>query len=345
MVCRPCPFLTARSLAGKLTPSMGVLAMLACWLGLAGCDERSPTRPGSAVLGTDGFDPLLEDIEPSLLEVTARADYSTSPPTHPTLAWRELAAAIEHARGQLELVQPLVEPERPDNPLAERSSTAQMRAVTNARHRLMVLRAEAARLLATGDVDGAAVELVGMLDVPRALVSWGVPVAAEAAAEGIEMLLNALDQPAASPLRAAISPEVGSTLRASLRRLDASDPAGRMRAMVESTMRRTSALRRHAEGRDGPTAVRAIASRYRRGAVLAEPELLGRLLDEADAFARALADGWDKPTRSAITERLRQRQGEDETGVLLLLLGDAPEACDADARLRERIDAALETLQ
>jgi len=94
-----------------------------------------------------------------------------------------------------------------------------------------------------------------------------------------------------------------------------------------------------------PTAVRLVASRYATHAVRAEPEIIERRIEEANAFARALADGWSKPSRSAITQRLRDRQTEDATGVLTLLLSDAADACDADAVLRGRIKAAADALR
>ncbi|GIW74080.1 MAG: hypothetical protein KatS3mg103_0602 [Phycisphaerales bacterium] len=274
-----------------------------------------------------------------------RVSYATSPPRHPELAWPALAERIAQARQELVGLSPVLVPPGPVDPLAERASSAQRRAVAVARRRAAVHRAEAARLVATGRIDAAADELAEALAVARQLARWGEPVAAQASAEVIEMVLDALAQPAAAPLQRALGPRARGRLAEALQTLDRQDPAGRLRAVVESVGRRQRALARAARGPDGPTVVRRAARRLVHDAARADARTIERLADEAQAFATALADAWDKPTRSAVVARLADRQGQDTTGVLVLLLGDAARACEDDASLRPRLQRAIEALR
>lgn len=314
------------------------LVMVGCCV-LPGCGEAGSPAPAS------GTPVPMGSIDADLAEAIAQASYQTSPPGHPSLEWAELAPQIEAARRQMDQLPGLAKPEPPADPLAERVSSAEVRALVEVGRRAMVLRAESARLLAAGDPDGAAAVLEGVLDLARQASAWGVPAVAETAAELIGRVLDAMDQPAAAPMTIALTTASKSRLRTALEALDANDPAGRMRAITERTPARFEALRVRARGADGPTAVRSVAGRYVPGASLGTPEEIDRVTGEAFSFSRALADGWEKPTRSAITLRLRQRQEDDATGVLVVLLGDAAEACDDDARLRERIAAAIEGLR
>lgn len=241
-------------------------------------------------------------------------------------------------------LEPLRTPAGPRDPLAERIGPERMRAIAEARQRASVHRAEAARLLARGQPDGAAGELTNMLDLARVVSTWGSPSTAEAAADLIEAVLEALSQPDGVPLSRALTSSGGAAIRAGFARLDSNDPAGRMRAVVETIATRESALRSLMDESNGEALVRGVASRYAPSAELGSAEAIDRSVREAVAFSRALADGWDRPSRVAITTRLRQRQGADRTGVLIVLLGEAPEACDADADLRARIAAAVERL-
>lgn len=284
-------------------------------------------------------------VDADLIEAIGLTSYQTSPPGHPNLRWAELAPKIEAARRQLARLPEFVEPEAAANPLAERVTSAQVRAIAEVRRRAMVLRAESARLLAAGDPDGAASVFEGILELARASSTWGTPAAAETSAWLIVQVLDALEQPDAAPMTIALTTASRARLRAALEALDANDPAGRMRAMTETTAARVEALRTRAQGTDGPMVVRGVAARYVPGAELGTAEGIDRVIREAFAFSRALADGWDRSSRSAITVRLRQRQAEDATGVLLVLLGEAPDACDDDARLRERIAGVIEGLR
>lgn len=284
-------------------------------------------------------------VDADLIEAIALTSYQTSPPGHPNLRWAELAPKIEAARRQLARLPELVEPESAANPLGERVTSAQVRAIAEVRRRAMVLRAESARLLAAGDPDGAASVFEGILELARASSTWGTPAAAETSAWLIVQVLDALEQPDAAPMTIALTTASRARLRTALEALDANDPAGRMRAMTETTAARVEALRTRAQGTDGPMVVRGVAARYVPGAELGTAEGIDRVIREAFAFSRALADGWDRSSRSAITVRLRQRQAEDATGVLLVLLGEAPDACDDDARLRERIAGVIEGLR
>jgi|GEM_PF-6036820 len=317
---------------------MLALVMVGCWM-LAGCGEAGVPVPASGTPVPTGT------IDADLVEAIALSSYQTSPPGHPSLEWPELAPQIEAARRQLDQLPNLAQPGPPSDPLAARATSSQVRGLAEARRRAMVLRAESARLLAAGDPDGAAVELEGVLDLAQQLSTWGVPAAAETAAEFIGLVLDAMDQPDVAPMTIALSTISGARLRIRFEALDANDPAGRMRALTESAVVRIEAMRSRARGVDGPTAVRGVAGRYVSGAALGTLEEIDHVTQEAYSFSRALADGWEKPSRSAITQRLRHRQEEDTTGVLVVLLGDAAEACDDDARLRERIAGALESLR
>ena len=316
-----------------------ILALVAVMFGLSGCGER-PAPAGAA-------EPAMapERMDTQLVHGIALASYHTSPPQHPSMAWPELARTIEQARIQLEQMQALAKPAALADPLAERVSSAQLTAIAEARTRASVYRAEAARLLARGDADGAGHELALALGVAREMAAWGVPAAAEASAEVIGTVLDALKQPDAAAMTIAMSTQARAEMANTLQQLDRIDPAGRMRAMVESTSARVAELEERAQGADGPTAVREVASRYVPGAQRGDAKQIERSMAEARAFARALADGWDKPSRSAITTRLRDRQAEDAAGVLAVLLADAGDACDADARLRQRIAEAIEALR
>lgn len=317
---------------------MLALAMVGCCL-LAGCGEAAAPATASPTPVHVG------SIDADLVEAIAQASYQTSPPAHPSLEWPALAPKIEAARRQLDHLPDLARPARPADPLAERATSAQVRGLADARRRAMVLRAESARLLAAGDPDGAAAELAGVLDLARNLATWGVPAAAETAAELIARVLDAMGQPDAAAMTIALTTASKARLRSAFEALDANDPAGRMRAIVETTAERVEAMETTARGADGPTVVRGVARRYVPGAAIGTAEAIDRVTREAFAFSRALADGWQKPSRSAITLRLRQRQDEDTTGVLVVLLGDAAEACDDDAQLRERIARAIEGLR
>ncbi len=322
----------------------GVLAlvMVGC-CPLLGCGEApSPASGSPASVGTP---PGPATIDADLVEAIAQASYHTSPPSHPTLGWAELAPKIAEARRQLDQLSPIDKPASPADPLAERVSSVQLKALAEARLRAMVLRAESARLLAAGDADGAAAELSELVGVAQGLSTWGAPATAETAAELIAQVLDALEQPDAAPMTIALTSASKAALRRTLEGLDSNDPAGRLRAITETTTARLEAMRSRARGTDGPTAVRGVSGRYVPGASLGSAEDIDRAIREAFAFSRAIADGWDKPSRSAISVRLRQRQGEDTTGVLIVLLGDTPDACDDDARLRERIAAVIEALR
>jgi hypothetical protein len=284
-------------------------------------------------------------IDADLVEAIAQASYQNSPPSHPTLTWAELAQKIANAREQLNTLPAMSRPAGPADPLAERASSGQMVALAEVRRRASVLRAEAARLLAAADPDGAAAELVEIVKLAEEVAAWGTPATAELAADLIAQTLDALERPDAAPMTIALAPASKQAIGAVLEGLDSNDPAGRLRALTETTARRVEAMRARARSSDGPTAVRDVASRYVPGASLPTAEDAERAIREAFAFSRALADGWDRPSRSAITERLRQRQAEDATGVLVVLLGDAPQACDDDARLRERIADAIKGLR
>ena len=314
--------------------ALGLLVLCA-----SGCDDG----PAPAA----GMEPVraLERADASTIELIAQASARTSPPTHPTLSWGELAPIVEAARRDVGAMGELQRPATPSDVLAERIGARQLQALAAARERVLIHRAEAARLLARGDADGAWLELARVLGVSRELAGWGFPGAAEAAAEAIDTVLVALNQPDAAPMTLAMSPQARGWSLAALMGLDRTDPAGRMRAMVESTTARVAALEQRARGADGPSAVREVASRYVRTAERGEALEIERLTKEAQSFARAMADSWGKPMRSAVTERLRQRQGEDATGVLEVLLADAADACDADQALRARIAGAVEALR
>lgn len=240
------------------------------------------------------------------------------------------------------------EPSRPGGSgdvLAAWTTGAQLAGLSGARDRALVLRAEAGRLVARGDFDGAAEALAGLLELARALSGWGVPAAAEASAWLIEMALDAMAAPRSAPVVRAMSASGRARLHGALASLDGADPAGRLRAMVETTRTRIAALRGRSVGADGPSVVRAAAGRYTPGAGLATPEGLGVLIDEAGAFAHTLEEQWGGPMRAAVSLRLDERQREDGTGVLALLLGPAARACEADAVLRGRVARALEALR
>lgn len=308
----------------------------------AGCSEsdRSVAPTLLSDVGTVG-----EGLDASSVSTIVQADFSTSPPTHPTLGWAELAPMIEAAAV---VVESLPRPERPDlpmDPLAERLTSVQASALSEARDRALVLRAEAGRRVALGDFDGAADALIGVLGLAGALSEWGVPAAAEASASLIELVLDALESPARAPVVRAMSPPAQGRLRDAFASLGRTDPAGRVRAMVESSTTRIAALRSRAMGTDGPTVARAAAIRYTPGSGLSTPDRIDAHIREAEAFVRALGDSWDRPMRSAVSKRLRDRQREDESGVLVLLLGHAPDACEADALLRERIAHAIGALR
>lgn len=320
-----------------------VLVMVGCCV-LPSCGE-APSSATGAPLPASGTPVSTRSVDAGLVEAIAQASYQTSPPGHPTLAWAELAPKIEAARRQVGQLPKVVEPEPPADWLAERVTSAQVRALAEVRRRGMVLRAESARLLAAGDPDGSALELEGVLELARGLSTWGVPAAAQTSAQMIGRVLDAMEQPDAAPMTIALTAASKARLRRALDGLDANDPAGRMRAMTETTAARVEALRSRGHGADGPSAVRGAAGRYVPGAELGTAEGIDRVTREASAFSRALADGWDQSKRSAITLRLRQRQAEDATGVLLVLLGEAPDACDDDALLRERIAGAIEGLR
>jgi len=311
---------------------------------LSGCDQAAaPAEPRESHDAASNDHHSTQFME--LVAVLRRADFATSPPSHPELSWPLLAPKIKQVRSMLADTPVLQEPTTARRPLAERASSAHFAELSLARERALVHRAEAARLVAAGYPDAAVDELASVLYVAGLLATWGVPVAAEASAELIEMVLFALQQPLAAPLPDALSAEARLAMLAVLDELNETDPAGRLRSMVESTGERIAALSTLAQGADGPNVVRAAASRYRRGALRGQPEQIERLLDEARSFARALADGWDRPTRSAITQRLRSRQAEDATGVLELAMGDAADACTDDARLRGRISSSKERLR
>ncbi|UYV14162.1 MAG: hypothetical protein NCW75_07680 [Phycisphaera sp.] len=323
----------------------GVLALVMVgWCLLLGCGE-SPTPAAGAPVPVGTTPGARGSIDADLVEAIAQASYQTSPPGHPTLEWAELAPKIEAARHQIGELPGVVKPAAAADPLAERVTSAQIRALAGARGRAMVLRAESARLLAAGYPNAAASELENLLELAQELSAWGLPSAAEASAQMIERALDAMDQPDAAPMTIALATASKTGLREAFEGLDTNDPAGRMRAMTETTAARVEALRSRLRGADGPSAVRAVAGRYVPGAALGTAEGIDRVTREAFAFSRALADGWEKPSRSAITLRLRQRQAEDSTGVLKVLLGEAPDSCDDDARLRERIAGAIEGLR
>lgn len=245
-------------------------------------------------------------------------------------------------------VRSMPEPSRPGGSgdvLAAWTTGAQLAGLSGARDRALVLRAEAGRLVARGDFDGAAEALAGLLELARALSGWGVPAAAEASAWLIEMALDAMAAPRSAPVVRAMSASGRARLHGALASLDGADPAGRLRAMVETTRTRIAALRGRSVGADGPSVVRAAAGRYTPGAGLATPEGLGVLIDEAGAFAHTLEEQWGGPMRAAVSLRLDERQREDGTGVLALLLGPAARACEADAVLRGRVARALEALR
>ncbi|MFI4917090.1 MAG: hypothetical protein ACIAS6_11365 [Phycisphaerales bacterium JB060] len=307
---------------------------------LSGCGESSaPATVRAAAPGSQ------DNLDQGLVDAIARASYGTSPPGHPSLGWAELAPRIAAARSQLDKRPALDRPARSKDPLAERISSVQARTLSQARQRAMVMRAEAARLLARGTSDQSAQELVAMLTLADVVAGWGTPASAETSAWIIASVLDALAQPDNAALSRALSTGARARLRHGLSELDANDPAGRLRAITETIAAREAAMRSRSEGPDGPVVVRGIASRYAPGADRATAEELDRLMREAVAFSRAMADGWDKPSRPAITARLRQRQAEDPTGVLVVLLGEAPDACDADAQLRERIGRMVERLR
>lgn len=314
------------------------MIMLAATLALAGCGEA--TAPASAAPEST----RAESIDAAQVAVIARATYATSPPGHPDLAWPELALEIKAARTELERLVPLIKPSGPRDPLAERIGSDRVRAITGARTRAMVHRAESARLLARGQPDEAAEELAAILGIAREVSAWGSPATAEASADHIKLVLDALQQPESAPLARALTSSGGNILRDAFARLDANDPAGRMRAIVESIASRETALRSLMDGEDGPALVRAVATRYVPSADLASIQAIDRSAREALAFSRALADGWDRSSRPAITNRLRERQAGDATGVLVVLLGEAPDACDSDAELRARIAETVERL-
>ncbi len=318
----------------------GVLAlvMVGCCL-LQGCGEAVGPAPAS------GTPASTRGVDGQLVEVIAQMTYRTSPPAHPSLPWAELAPQIEAARRQVVGLPELTKPTLAADPLAERMTSRQVAALADARRRAMVLRAESARLLAAGDPDGAAVELENVLRLAATLSTWGMPTAAEASAETIELVLDAMEQPEAAAMTLALTGASRARLRAALERLNTDDPAGRLRALTETTASRVEAMRERAVGADGPTAVRGVAGRYVPGATLGTTEDIDRLTREAFAFSRALADGWARPSRSAITMRLRQRQADDGTGVLAVLLAGVPDACDGDAGLRERIAREIEGLR
>lgn len=322
-----------------LRSTIAMLGALGAVLLLMGCGEGAAPASASAAPASDRR--MAEDV----LEMIGSVSFETSPPGHPSLAWPELAPRIRAARSELRLIGPLPEPKAIGDALDERIGSDHLRSVAAARARALILRAEAGRLLAMGRPDDAARELAHMLRLARTVSTWGAPGTAEAAADIINRVLEAMDQPANAPMTLALTSRGKSALLEAFGDLDDNDPAGRMRAMVESFARREEALRERAAGEDGPVVVRRVASRYASGASLGTPESIERAVREANAFSRALADGWDRSTRSAITTRLRQRQAEDATGVLIVLLGEAPDACDADARLRERIEAAGESLR
>lgn len=298
---------------------------------LSGCGEA--TAPASAAQDSV----RAESIDTARAGIIARASFATSPPGHPDIAWPQLAVEIEQAHVELQGLPPLEDPLGPLDPLAERIGSDRVRAIAQARSRALVHRAESARLLARGQPDEAAAELAEILEIAQEVSTWGAPATAEASADQIEFVLDALQQPDGAPLARALTSSGGRALRDALGRLDANDPAGRMRAIVESIAVREKALRSLMDGDDGPALVRAVATRYAPDAELGSTQAIDRSAREAIAFSRALADGWDKTSRSAITNRLRERQDEDLTGVLVVLLGEAPDACDADAALRERI--------
>lgn len=307
---------------------------------LTGCGESS--APATARAAAPGSQ---DNLDPRLVDAIALVSYGTSPPGHPSLGWSELAPRIAAARSQLDKRPGLARPARAEDPLAERISSDQARTLSQARRRAMVMRAEAARLLARGDPDASAEELAAMLGLAGVVAGWGTPASAETSAAIIASVLDALAQPDNAALLRALSTGARARLRHGLAGLDANDPAGRLRAIIETIAAREAAMRSRSEGPDGPVVVRGIASRYAPGADRATAEELDRVMREAVAFSRAMADGWDKPSRSAITARLRQRQAEDPTGVLIVLLGEAPDACDADAQLREHIGRVMERLR
>ena len=318
-----------------------VLALLAG----AGCDERpAPAAAVAAHPATVGSSEI-QRVDPDFLAAIAKASFATSPPGHESLTWPELAPKIEAAREQLDALGPMVRPKPPRDPLAERANSSQFRAIAAARERALVYRAEAARLLARGDADRAGDELVHILVVSAELASWGYPASAEAASEVIEMALDALRQPDSAAMEIAMGVPSRARVQRALERLNAQDPAGRLRAMVQSASVRAAGLEQRARGADGPAAVYEVASRYVPRARLDDARTINRRIDEGRAFARALADSWDKPMRSAVTERLRGRQADDDTGVLTVLLADSADACDADHALRARIAEAIEALR
>ena len=338
---------SARAPDADSTPMVRItLVLILVAGGLMGCDE--PARSEAAIARPyAASSETIAAQSTGLIGIAAirGASFDTSPPTHPSLSWPQLAPRIESARQRLREMPALERPRPSTRPLAQRATSEQFAHIAEARERAVVLRAEAARRVASGYPDAAVDELIDLLGVSRSLASWGVPAAAEASAQVIDMALTAIEQPRAARLAAAWSPEARSRMLHELELLDLTDPAGRLRAIVESASSRTDALSELSQGRDGPSAVRSTASRYHRAAELGRAKDIERLLDESRAFAMALADGWDRPTRSAITERLRQRQTEDTTGVLEVVLGEAADACDADVLLRERIERSIEALR
>ena len=313
---------------------------------LMGCGEPAQSEAATAHTASDPKIGAAADSQGLIgIGEIRTTTYETSPPSHPSLAWPELAPRIELARQQLDEMPAIGRPRPSTRPLAERATSEQFAHISAARDRAVVLRAEAARHVATGYPDAAVEELINLVGVSRELASWGVPAAAEGSAMMIDIALSALEQPRAAPLRDALSPAARARMIQGLESLEQTDPVGRLRAMVESASSRANALLQLSQGSDGPSAVRATAARYRRQAERGEAQEISRLLQESRAFAIALADGWDRPTRSAITERLRQRQAEDATGVLEVVFGETADACDADALLRERIARTIEALR
>ncbi|MEQ8316581.1 MAG: hypothetical protein RIE77_11960 [Phycisphaerales bacterium] len=317
------------------------IAMLASgWLfwAVSGCGDAPATASAAPQ------PPSRAGLDPDRVSAIAMASYATSPPSHPKLSWPDLAPLIDAAHQELSELEPMATPAGPPDPLAERIGSERVQAIAEARRRATVLRAEAARLLARGQPDEAAREFAHMLEVARVVSTWGSPSTAEASADVIESVIEALGQPDGAPLSRALTSIGSAEIRSGFARLDANDPAGRMRAVVETIATRESALRSLMDERNGEALVLGVATRYSPAAELGSNEDIDRFAREAVAFSRALADGWDRSSRSAITTRLRQRQAEDPTGVLIILLGEAPDACDADADLRTRIAEVVEQL-
>lgn len=315
--------------------------ILGIWLLLGGCSDGR--RPQALPAATTPLEPHGPDA--AVVSALAQADFSVSPPRHPTLAWAELAPLIEAAAQAERSRNVPARPDLPVDPLAQRLTSAQARDISTIRDRALVLRADAARKVAAGDFDSAADALIAIVELARGLSVWGVPSASEASASLIELVLDALELPGSAPVLRVLSPDARSRLRGSLASLGTRDPAGRIRAMIESSSARIGAMRSRAMGVDGPSAVLDVAGRYRPGAVRATPFDIERLIGEAEAFSVALGDSWDRPMRSAVSKRLHDRQREDETGLLLVLMGHAPEACEADAALRARIGEAVKALR